>query len=313
MKERLVAIVGPTAVGKTKLSVNLAQHFNGEVISADSMQVYRGMDIGTAKIRPEECKNIPHHLIDILDPEETYSVKDFQEKAIHLITLLNRKGKLPFLVGGTGLYVQAVTHHFQFAEIPGDPLVREKWQTYLEENGAEALYQILQERDPEYAHKLHPNNERRVLRALEVLELTGKSMANFQQEWGGESPYKLVMIGLIMEREQLYQRINQRVDQMIDSGLIDEVKALLRKGTLSWQATSLQAIGYKEIIQYLQGELTKEQAIDLLKRNTRRFAKRQITWFKRMKEITWFNPADFYSWQHMEEIIKEHVQEILSR
>lgn len=313
MKEQLVAIVGPTAVGKTKLGVALAKELNGEVISADSMQVYRGMDIGTAKIKPEEMENIPHHFIDILEPDEEYSVKEFQEKAIKLISSLNHQGKLPILVGGTGLYVQAVTHQFQFPETETRQEVRLKWETYLKEHGTQALYEVLKERDPAYAEKVHANNYRRVLRALEIIELTGQSMSHYQQDWEKTSPYHLVMIGLTMERSQLYNRINQRVDDMIASGLIEEVETLINRGTIPEQATSLQAIGYKEIILYLQGQLSKEEAIELLKRNTRRFAKRQLTWFKRMDEITWFDVTDITRWNELEEIIKQHVKENLNQ
>lgn len=313
MKEQLVAIVGPTAVGKTKLGVALAKAFDGEVLSADSMQVYRGMDIGTAKIKPEEMENIPHHFIDILDPEEEYSVKEFQEQATRLITKLNKQGKLPILVGGTGLYVQAVTHQFQFAQTDRTEEVRLKWENFLKQHGTQALYEVLKERDPVYAKKVHPNNYRRVLRALEITELTGQSMSDYQQDWDKPSPYQLVMIGLTMERDKLYERINQRVDQMIEQGLIDEVKALLARGLNAEQVTSLQAIGYKEIMLYLEGELSKEEAINLLKRNTRRFAKRQLTWFRRMKEITWFDVTDQTKWNDLEEIIKQHVKENLNR
>jgi tRNA dimethylallyltransferase len=306
MKDKLLAIIGPTAVGKTKLSIHLAQEFQGEIISGDSMQVYRSMDIGTAKIRAEEQEGIKHHLIDILDPTEEFSVADFQERALHNIKELIQRETLPILAGGTGLYVQAVTHGFQFAEESQNEEIREKWQYFLDQNGPLALHQELEKYDPEYAGQLHPNNSRRVIRALEVLELTGKSMSVYQGEWNNESPFHLVMVGLAMEREKLYQRINTRVDQMIEEGLVKEVEGLLERGVPK-TAKALQAIGYKEIIDYLQGEQTKDKAIELLKRNTRRFAKRQLTWFRRMKEIQWFDVTELERWNEHEEIIKHYV------
>lgn len=312
MQEKLLTIIGPTAVGKTKLSIHLAQRFDGEVISGDSMQVYRGMNIGTAKIKSEEMKDISHHLINILRPDQDYSVTQFQEEAVRIISQLNGQGKLPILVGGTGLYVQSVTHHFQFAEANENEVIRARWQAYVESNGVDALYEELKQRDPDYAHQLHPNNYRRVIRALEILELTGKSMSHYQQEWNKSSPYRIVMIGLTMEREKLYQRINQRVDQMMDEGLIEEVQTLLATG-IPAQSTSLQAIGYKEIVLYLKGETSKVEAIELLKRNTRRFAKRQLTWFKRLKEITWFDVTNLEQWPQIEEIITKHVKESLNK
>lgn len=285
-KERLLTIVGPTAVGKTKLSIALAKAFQGEIISGDSMQVYKGMDIGTAKIKPEEQEGIPHHLIDILEPHQSFSVTQFQELTKKCIREINSRGKLPILVGGTGLYVQSVTHDFRFPEVH-DPKLRQKWLTYLARHGKEKLFEELKAIDPHYAQKLHPNNTRRVIRALEIMEATGKSMACYQRDWKRSSPYDLVMIGLDMERELLYERINERVDQMLEEGLVDEVKALLKKG-VPQTATAMQAIGYKEMVEYLEGELTLEEAVEKIKRNTRRFAKRQLTWFRRMEAIRWF-------------------------
>lgn len=285
-KDRLLTIVGPTAVGKTRLSIELAKAFRGEIISGDSMQVYKGMDIGTAKIKRDERGGIPHHLIDILDPHESFSVTQFQELTKKCIAEINERGKLPILVGGTGLYVQSVTHDFHFPEAH-DPALRQKWLNYLACYGKEKLYEQLKAVDPQYAQKLHPNNTRRVIRALEILEATGKSMACYQQDWNRQSPYDLVMIGLDMKREDLYERINERVDQMIREGLVEEVRELLKKGVPK-TSTAMQAIGYKEMVEYLEGKLTLEEAVEKIKRNTRRFAKRQMTWFRRMKGIRWF-------------------------
>ncbi|WP_025028550.1 tRNA (adenosine(37)-N6)-dimethylallyltransferase MiaA [Caldalkalibacillus mannanilyticus] len=311
MKKKLLAIVGPTAVGKTKLSIHLAKQYNGEIISGDSMQIYRGMDIGTAKVKPEEQEGIPHHLIDILEPHEDFSVSDFQALALQKIDRIHAMDKLPLLVGGTGLYVQSVTHHFQFSEVGGDKEVRERWEAYLQQHGAEALHQVLTMKDPEYAKELHPNNARRVIRALEVIDSTGQSMSAYQQDWDRTSPYQLVMIGLTMDRKVLYDRINQRVDQMIEEGLLEEVKRLLSLG-LPPDTTALQAIGYKELILYIQGQMNLDEAIELLKRNSRRYAKRQLTWFRRMKEVTWFDVTDLSKWKENEEIIAQYVQESYS-
>lgn len=306
MKNKLISIVGPTAVGKTKLSIHLAKVLHGEIISGDSMQVYRGMDIGTAKIKQEEQEGIQHHLIDILDPDADFSVSSFQGLALQKIDELNQRSSLPILVGGTGLYVQAVTHHFQFAEVSQSEEIRIKWQSFLNQHGPQILHQELEKRDPAYAKELHPNNSRRVIRALEVMELTGKSMLEYHGEWESESPFDLIMIGLTMEREKLYERINLRVDQMVQKGLIEEVQRLLDQG-LSEASTSLQAIGYKEIIGYLKKEYSKEEAIEILKRNSRRFAKRQLTWFRRMKEINWYDVTDLSRWSEVEEIITQDI------
>lgn len=303
--------MGPTAVGKTKLSIHLAKQYNGEIISGDSMQIYRGMDIGTAKVKPEEQEGIPHHLIDILEPHEDFSVSDFQALALQKIDKIHAMDKLPLLVGGTGLYVQSVTHHFQFSEVGGDKEVRERWEAYLQQHGAEALHQVLTMKDPEYAKELHPNNARRVIRALEVIESTGQSMSAYQQDWNRTSPYQLVMIGLTMDRKVLYDRINRRVDQMIEEGLLEEVQGLLSLG-LPPDTTALQAIGYKELILYIQGQMNLDEAIELLKRNSRRYAKRQLTWFRRMKEVTWFDVTDLSKWKENEEIIAQYVQESYS-
>lgn len=306
MKKKLISIVGPTAVGKTKLSIHLAQALQGEIISGDSMQVYRGMDIGTAKIKPKEQEGIPHHLIDILDPAADFSVSAFQELALQKVDELNQRFSLPILVGGTGLYVQSVTHDFQFADVSQSETIRLKWQAFLDQYGSLALHQELEKRDPDYAKELHPNNSRRVIRALEVIEVTGRSMSEYHGEWENESPFDLVMIGLTMEREKLYNRINARVDQMIQEGLIQEVQHLLDLGICD-SSTSLQAIGYKEIISYLKKERSKEEAIELLKRNSRRFAKRQLTWFRRMKEVNWYDVTDLSRWSEVEEIITDDI------
>ncbi|UTR17113.1 tRNA (adenosine(37)-N6)-dimethylallyltransferase MiaA [Salipaludibacillus sp. LMS25] len=285
----LVVLVGPTAVGKTALSIRLAKRFHGEIVSGDSMQVYRGMDIGTAKITHQEMAGIPHHMLDIVNPDDPFSVADFQAEAKRAINSLHNQNKLPLLVGGTGLYVNAVMYNYHFSEAQGDPVFRDKMEIYAQEHGKDALHNKLQTIDPVSYRELHPNNMRRVIRALEVYHLTGKPLRSNENE-PQSSSYSPIVIGLTMERELLYDRINERVDMMVETGLFEEVEQLYKAGYRHCQ--SMQAIGYKEIMAYYNGELTKEAAIDLLKRNSRRFAKRQLTWFRNKMTIHWFNMTD---------------------
>ncbi|MCF6093127.1 tRNA (adenosine(37)-N6)-dimethylallyltransferase MiaA [Microaerobacter geothermalis] len=297
-REKLLAIVGPTAVGKTALSLQLARVFDGEIISGDSMQVYRGMDIGTAKVSPAERKRIPHHLIDIKDPDENFSVAEFQALAIPLITDIYSRGKLPILVGGTGLYIKSVTRHYQFPEAAQDTAYRKKLAQRMKDEGPETLLHKLKELDPETANRLHVNDKRRIIRALEIIHLTNKTMTEYikeQKEQIRESPYDLVMIGLSVDRQKLYQRINLRVDQMIHEGLVKEVKKLLDMG-YGLEYTSMQGLGYKELIPYLKGEISLEEAVEEIKSRTRKFAKRQLTWFRQMPEIHWFDVTDEKEW-----------------
>lgn len=286
MKERLLVIVGPTAVGKTDISIHLAKHFNGEVISGDSMQIYRGLNIGTAKITEQEMQHIPHHMIDIKEPHESFSVSEFQREARDIITSINKRGKLPILVGGTGLYVHAITHDYQFTNIGSDETFREEMEAFANQYGNIALHQKLHKLDPESSASIHPNNRRRVIRALEVYELTGKPFTSFQKR-EEQSIYDAVFIGLSMDRDMLYERINTRIDTMIEKGLENEALNLYNKNLIESQAA--QAIGYKELFLYFDGKLSKEAAIELLKRNSRRYAKRQYTWFKNKMNITWFD------------------------
>ncbi|MBN2983931.1 MULTISPECIES: tRNA (adenosine(37)-N6)-dimethylallyltransferase MiaA [Cohnella] len=285
----LLALVGPTAVGKTALSLAVARAFDCEIISGDSMQVYRGMDIGTAKLEPEHRQGIPHHMIDILDPADPFSVADFQARCEETIADIHARGKLPFIVGGTGLYVESVCYGYSFREEGGDAEFREKMSRWAQEHGADALHRKLFDVDPETAAKLHPNDVRRVVRALEIYETTGRPLSELQSQQRGDdkaSPYKLCLIGLTMDRAELYRRIGLRVDEMLEQGLLDEVKRLLAAG-VPRSAVSMQALGYKEMASYLAGELDYKGAVELLKRDTRRFAKRQLSWFRRMKELEW--------------------------
>lgn len=289
MKNKVIAIVGPTAVGKTKLSIEVAKRFSGEVISGDSMQVYRGMDIGTAKITKEEMQGITHYMIDMKDPDEPFSVADFQQYVTHYIDIISKKNKLPTLVGGSGLYVQAALYSYNFPTYKRDEEVVEKLENEIAAFGIEPLYKRLQEIDPKQAAKIHPNNYRRVVRALEIYETTGKRMSDFQQQVK-ESPFDVKLIGLEMQRDELYKRINHRVDMMMERGLINEVKKLYQKGYTHEQ--SMQAIGYKEFIPYFKGEKTLEEAVETLKQNSRRYAKRQYTWFRNKMDVVWYDVSN---------------------
>jgi tRNA dimethylallyltransferase len=286
-KQKLLVIIGPTAVGKTKLSIEMAQRYNGEIISGDSMQIYRGMDIGTAKIKKDEMEGIPHYLIDIKEAFENFSVAEFQLLVRAKIDEIANKGKLPIIVGGTGLYIQSVIYDYQFSDVPGDEAYRLLLEERVQKIGNEALYKELLEVDPGSAAQIHPNNVRRVIRALEIFHLTGKTMQEFQSTQQPDLLYNTAIVGLSMEREKLYERINYRVDLMIEEGLIEEVKGFYQQGLRDCQ--SIQAIGYKEIYAYLEGKVTLEEAIVNLKQNSRRYAKRQLTWFRNKMDVSWFD------------------------
>lgn len=303
----LVVIIGPTAAGKTAVSVQCAQALDGEIVSGDSMQVYRGMDIGTAKITPHEKQNIPHHMIDIINPNEEFSVADFQQRAQSCIDNILTRGKLPILVGGTGLYIQAIVDNLDFTEIEIDWDFRNHLKVLAREKGNAYLHQQLKNVDPQAALKIHPNDLRRMIRALEVFEKTGKPISEFQKASKQiPSPYSPIMIGISMEREVLYDRINERVEKMFEMGLEEEVKKMLRKGYDS-SLIAMQGLGYKEVIPYLQGQYDLEEVKRVLKRDTRHFAKRQLTWFKRDERITWFNGLE----NHVADQIILHIKEQL--
>ncbi|MCL6612640.1 MAG: tRNA (adenosine(37)-N6)-dimethylallyltransferase MiaA [Peptococcaceae bacterium] len=288
----LVVITGPTATGKSEVGVMVAERAGGEVVSADSMLIYRGMDIGTAKPTRAEMRGIPHHMIDIVEPEQDYSVALFQEQARAVINEIHERRKLPVLVGGTGLYIRAVVDDYDFGGAGGDKSLREKFLKEAMEYGPEYLHRRLAEVDPAAASRLHPQNLRRVIRALEVYHLTGRPISSYHRIHQSGPLYNLFMFGLIMKRDRLYRRIEQRVDRMIEAGLVDEVRRLLRRG-LTLEHNSMRGLGYKEIAAYLQGMLSLEEAVDVLKRNTRRFAKRQLTWFRRDTRIKWYDLDDY--------------------
>ena len=282
--ENLVIITGPTGIGKTELSLELAKKYKGEIISSDSMQIYKKLNIGTAKIDLDKT-SIPHHMIDIIEPSDNFTVADFKSSARKIITDINNKGGLPFLVGGTGLYINSLVYNLDFTETEPDYEYRDELREILEEEGSEFLYEKLQDQDRNMAEKIHKNNGQRIIRALEIIKNGNKKGDNFREE---NNDYNLIYIGLNMDRAKLYQKINQRVDKMIDLGLIDEVKNLLDEG-LDKNSQSLKAIGYKEVISYLDGEIDFDEMVDLIKKNSRHYAKRQLTWFRRDKRIKWFD------------------------
>lgn len=287
-KPPLILIVGPTAVGKTDLAIQIAEQLNGEIISADSRLFYRGMDIGTAKPSAEEMVRVPHHLIDIVSPDETLSLAVFQQKARDLISAIHTRRNLPFLVGGTGQYIRAVTEGWTPPEVVPDEKMRKVLEKMKEERGLEWLHDKLRGLDPESAEKIDARNYRRTIRALEVIFTTGRKFS--EQRGQGDSPYHLITIGLIRPREELYQRVDERIDLMFAHGFIDEVKGLLDQG-YSPTLPSMSAIGYRECVRVIKGELSTEQAKAEMKRITRVFVRRQANWFKESDpQIKWFHP-----------------------
>lgn len=292
-KKPLIILTGPTAVGKTKASIGLAKAVDGEIISADSMQVYRHMDIGSAKIKPEEMEGIPHHLIDVLEPDDEFHVVKFQQLAKKAMREIWERGHIPIVTGGTGFYIQALLYDIDFDENEKEDAYRKELEAYAREHGAEALHEKLALVDPASAEMIHPNNIKRVIRALEFYEQTGKRISEHNEiQRQRESPYAFAYFVLTDDRAHLYERINRRVDQMIEEGLVNEVQALKDKGYTK-QLVSMQGLGYKEILDYLDGNCTLEEAIYTIKRDTRHFAKRQLTWFKRERDVIWINKQSF--------------------
>lgn len=281
----VVAIVGPTASGKTALSIELAKKYNGEIINGDSMQVYKGLDIGTAKITEEEMEGVPHHLLSFLEPTESFSVADYQKLVRAKIADIQARHKLPIIVGGSGLYVQAVLFDFQFTDEKVDEAARQAYYDELAKLGPEAMHDKLKQLDPQTAESIHPNNTRRVIRALEMLELNGVSKAAEAQNRGEVPLYNHLILGLgqNMSRDVLYDRINHRVDLMMENGLLEEVRGLWQQNIRGVQ--SIQAIGYKELYDYLDGKCSLEGALDSLKQNSRRYAKRQLTYFRNKMDV----------------------------
>lgn len=289
LAQPVIVIAGPTASGKTKLAIDLAKAINGEIISADSMQVYRYMDIGTAKPDREEMSGIRHYLIDEINPNEEFSVARFQELAMKYIRQIIDNGKKPIIAGGTGLYINSLLYNINFSETISDWALREQLEKEAEEKGNKFIHDKLAAIDPEAAARLHENDRKRVIRAIEVFTHTNMPISRHQQlSRLNPPPYDYIIFGLRMDREKLYERINRRVDIMLENGLIDEVKKLCELG-YDKGATAMQGLGYKEILSYLNGELSYDEAVYILKRDTRHYAKRQITWFKRTEGIQWLD------------------------
>lgn len=292
MKEKIVVIVGPTAVGKTSFSLDVAKKIDGEVISGDSMQVYKTLDIGTAKVTPEEMEDIPHHLIDFKEIDEPYAVSDFKKDAENKIKEISEKNHLPIIVGGTGLYIESLLYPVSHSGAEPNHALRAELEQFADDNGNTALWDRLNKVDPKAADKIHPNNVRRVVRALEVFNETGKLFSTFQNERKNKKPkYDALIIGLNTDRELLYERINKRVDIMMDEGLLIEARKLWEKLGPEPEAQSTKGIGYSELFPYFNNEMSLEEATELIKRNSRRYAKRQLTWFRnRFENVYW---ADF--------------------
>lgn len=308
MKKPLIVLTGPTAVGKTSLSISLAKAVNGEIISADSMQVYKGMDIGSAKIRKEEMQGVTHYLVDILEPEEEFHIVKFQELAKAALEEIYAKGKIPILVGGTGFYIQAVTRDIDFTQAEQETSYREELEQFAKEKGAEYLHEKLREVDSKSAENIHANNVKRVIRALEFCHQNGTPISEHNEEQKQQmSPYNLAYFVLTAPREILYERIDRRVDQMMEEGLLEEVKSLRERGCHRGMV-SMQGLGYKEILAYLEGEYPLEEAVRILKRDTRHFAKRQLTWFRREQDVIWVDKEQFH-WNEAE--ILEYMMSVL--
>ena len=293
MKKPLIVLTGPTAVGKTKLSIALAKAVNGEIISADSMQVYRHMDIGSAKITPQEMDGVPHHLVDVLEPTEDFNIVLFQQLAKKSMDEIYARGRIPILVGGTGFYIQAVTRDIDFTQSEQGDHYRQELEELAAQNGNTFLHNMLAEVDPKSAKEIHENNVKRVIRALEFYKQNGNRISEHNEEQKEhESPYNLAYFVLNAPRPLLYERIDTRVDEMLDNGLVEEVKHLQEMGCHRGMV-SMQGLGYKEILAWLEGEYPYEEAVRILKRDTRHFAKRQLTWFRREGEVTWVDKDKF--------------------
>ncbi|MDO4292017.1 MAG: tRNA (adenosine(37)-N6)-dimethylallyltransferase MiaA [Eubacteriales bacterium] len=292
-KPPLLILTGPTAAGKTALSVALAKAVGGEIISADSMQVYRQMDIGSAKVTEAEMQGVPHHLIDVLEPEEEFNVVRFQQLAKQAAGEIRSRGKLPIVVGGTGFYIQALLYDIDFTQTKEESRLREQLEQLAREKGNGYLHGLLRQADPEAADKIHENNVKRVIRALEYHAQTGQLIsAHNEQQRGREAAWRFRYFVLTDDRARLYERIDRRVDRMLEEGLVDEVRALRERG-LKKEMVSMRGLGYKEILSYLEGEYDLERAVYLIKRDTRHFAKRQLTWFKRERDVEWIDRQDF--------------------
>ena len=303
--DKVVTVLGPTAAGKTELSIKIAEEFKAEIISADSMQIYQDMDIGTAKASKSVQDKIKHHQIDIITPEQDYSVADYQNDVDPIIQNIFKKVKLPLMVGGTGLYIKAVLEGFSLPDMEPDEELREKLRKEAQEKGNEYVHDKLKEIDSKLADKLHPNDLRRVIRGIEIYKLTGHNKTYYKKKQKEAPPrYQSIKIGLTRNRQELYDRINKRVELMIEEGLIEEAKYIFENYELDENSTARQAIGYKELFNYFQGEYDLDEAVRLIKRNTRHYAKRQLSFFKRDDSIKWFNLSEIKKQDLYEKVLK---------
>ena len=305
----LIILTGPTAVGKTDLSIKLAKSLDAEIISADSMQIYKYMDIGSAKVTEEEMDGVVHYMIDEVTPDVPFSVSEFQSRSEKYIDEIHAKGKNIIVTGGTGLYLNSLIYDMDFAKSNANSEIREKLEAELKENGIDYMHEKLKSLDEEAANRIHKNNTKRVIRAIEVC-LSGQKMSDFSKDLNYNEKYKPIIIILNRDREVLYDRINRRVDIMLENGLLDEVKSLLKMGYKK-DMISMQGIGYKELIKYLDGEYTYEEAVEIIKRDSRRYAKRQITWFKRYQDAKWFDLDKYQDVEKLKEDIVNHVENSL--
>lgn len=306
-KLKVLVIAGPTAIGKSRIALGLSKKFNGEIISADSMQVYKGMDIGTAKPDIKDRQSVPHHLIDIINPDEDFSVAVYQDRARKAIKDISNRERLPILVGGSGLYIRAAIDELDFPQGTIDSKIRKKWEAELKKVGSLGLHEKLRELDPKSAENIHPHNSRRIVRALEVIESTGRPFSDFQRKWDQrKSIYDVEIIAFILPRSELYAKIDGRVDRMIADGLIEETKELVERG-YGKTITSKQALGYQQVLDYLDNKMSLIDCIDLIKQDTRRFAKRQITWLRADPRVCWIDLSG-KSEDEIEDLAIRHLQ-----
>lgn len=304
---KIIAIAGPTAVGKTKFAIEVAKAFNGEVVSCDSMQLYKYMDIGSAKPTPEEMAQAKHHLVDFLDPRDEFSVSRYQEIAKEAINDILNRGKIPVISGGTGLYLNSLLYNMDFSSVPGDYSYRNELTELAEKEGNEYIHNMLVQQDPEAASKIHPNNVKKVVRALERLKEGEGKIKQFSDIKEETTDYEAILIGLTRDREELYNRINLRVDLLMEAGLLEEVQQLMNMG-LTPDNISMKGIGYKEIMDYLDGKYSLEEAVETVKKNTRHYAKKQLTWFRRYDKMNWLDISKFTSDDEAIEDMKKWIR-----
>lgn len=304
---KIIAVAGPTAVGKTEFAIKLAEEFNGEIVSCDSMQLYKFMDIGSAKPTEAEMRRVRHHLVDIIDPRQDFSVAEYQKLAKAAIRDIISRGKLPVISGGTGLYLNSLIYEMDFSSVPQDFSYRNHLMKLAESQGSGELHRMLSEIDPQAASLIHPNNTKKIIRALERLKEGEGKIKQFRDVKQETGDYDIILLGLTRDRAELYDRINRRVDILVEQGLFEEVKMLMDMG-LTVDNISMKGIGYKEIMHFFSGIYSKEEAVDIIKKNTRHYAKKQLTWFRRYDKMNWYNISDFDSDGDAAEVIKSWIR-----